>query len=87
MVLQDLSEVQSGDAFHIECHVSRDEMCLFCDTVDNYHDHIIAIGMRKLDNEINTDDIPSVCRSLCRAKLSIGLVMLPVQLHRSQVLM
>jgi hypothetical protein len=76
MVLPDLSEVQSGGTFCIESCVSGDEVCSLGYTINNYNDCVIAMSMRKLDNEVDTDDIPLVCWSLCRMKLSIGSVML-----------
>jgi hypothetical protein len=56
--------------------MSRDEMYLSSDTVDDYHDHVVAISLRKLNNEVETNNIPSVCWSLCRVEFSIGLVVL-----------
>jgi hypothetical protein len=79
MVLPDLLEVQSDHSFHIESCVSRNEVHTFGDTVNDYHNHIIAIHLRKLDNEVNTNDVPSVCWSLCRVEFSIGSMVL--QLH------
>jgi hypothetical protein len=76
MVLPDLLEVQSDCSFCIDHGVSGNEICSFSDTVDDYHDCIIAMHMRKLNNEVNANDVPLVCWSLCRVKLSIGSMVL-----------
>jgi hypothetical protein len=60
--------------------VHGDEVHLFSDTVDDYHDHIIAMCLRKLNNEVNANDVPSVCWSLCRVEFSIGSTMLQLSL-------
>jgi hypothetical protein len=60
-VLPDLLEVQSDHSFHIESCVSGDEVCLLGDTVDDYHDCVIAMSWRKFDNEVDANDIPLVC--------------------------
>jgi hypothetical protein len=75
-VLPDLFEVQSGGTFHIECYVSRDEMCLFGNTVDDYHNHIVAMSLRNLDNEVDTN----VCWSPCRVEFSARTTMLQLSL-------
>jgi hypothetical protein len=64
MVLPDLLEVQSDCSFCVECDVSGNEVCSFSDTVDNYHDHVVAMHLRKLYNKVNTDDVPLIFRSL-----------------------
>jgi hypothetical protein len=72
MVLPDLLELQSDCSFH---SVSGDEVHALGDTVDDYHDCIIAMSLRKLNNEVDANDVPLVCWNLCRAKFSIRLVM------------
>jgi hypothetical protein len=76
MVLPDLIEIQSDCFFCIESCVSGDEVRALGDTVNNYHDCIIAMSLRKLNNEVDTHDVPSVCWSLCRVKLSIRSMVL-----------
>jgi hypothetical protein len=71
MVLPDLLEVQSDHSFCIESCVSGDEMCSLGGTVNNYHNHIVAMHMRKLNNKVDTDDVPLIFWSLCRVKLSV----------------
>jgi hypothetical protein len=63
-VLPHLSEVQSCGAFHVESHVSGDEVCSLGYTVSDYHDCVIVMSTRKLNNEV--DDVPLVFCSLCR---------------------
>jgi hypothetical protein len=60
--------------------VSGDKVCTVCDTVDDYHDHIVAMSLRKLNNGVRTHDIPSICWSLCEVKLSIGSMVLQLSL-------
>jgi hypothetical protein len=45
MVFLELSQVQSGSSCHIDSSVDRNEICSFSDTVDDYHDHIIAMSL------------------------------------------
>jgi hypothetical protein len=49
-------------------------------TVNDYYNHIVAMSLRKLDNEVDTNDVPLVCWSLCRVELSIGLIVLQLSL-------
>jgi hypothetical protein len=87
MVLPDLLEVQSDCSFYIDCGVSENEVHLLSDTVNNYHDDIVAMSLGQLDNEVDTDGIPSIFWSLCRVGLSIRLTSCSlVRLQRSQVL-
>jgi hypothetical protein len=51
--------------------MSGDEMCLLSDIVNDYHDHVVAMCLRKLNNKVDTDDVPSIFWSLCRVELSI----------------
>jgi hypothetical protein len=60
MVLPDLSKVQSGGTFCIDSCMSVDEICSLSDTVDDYYDHVVAMCLRKLNNEVNTDGISSI---------------------------
>jgi hypothetical protein len=60
MVLPDLSKVQSGGAFYVDGRVSGDKMYSPSYTVNNDHNHVIAMSLRKLDNEVDTNDIPLV---------------------------
>jgi hypothetical protein len=75
MVFPDL-EVKSDCSFHVDRGVSGNKMCSLSDTVNDYHDCVITMHFRKLHNKVDTNDIPSVCWSLCRVKLSIRLVVL-----------
>jgi hypothetical protein len=50
--------------------VSGDEVCSFSNTV-NYYDYIIAMSLWELDNEVDADNVLSVCWSLCRVEFSI----------------
>jgi hypothetical protein len=38
--------------------VSGNEVYSFSDTVDDYHDRVIAMHLRKFNNKVDTDDIP-----------------------------
>jgi hypothetical protein len=71
MVLLDLLKVQSDCSFCIANCVSGDEMCTLSDTVNDYHDCIIAMHLRKFNNEVDTDDIPLIFWNLCRVKVSV----------------
>jgi hypothetical protein len=71
MVLLDLLVVQSDCCFCIESCVSQDEVPslgdtvnYYHDTVNDYHDPVAAMSWRKLDNEVDTDNIPSIFWSL-----------------------
>jgi hypothetical protein len=57
-------------------YVSGDEIHSLGDTVNDYHDHFIAMLLRKLHNKGNTDDVPSICGGLCRVELSIRSMVL-----------
>jgi hypothetical protein len=52
----------------------------FGNTVDDYHNHIVAMSLRKLNNEVNANDVPLVCWSLCRVRFSIRPMMLQLSL-------
>jgi hypothetical protein len=80
MMLPDLFEVQSDRSFHIEGCVHRDEVHLLGDAVNDYHDHVIGMHLRKLNNEVDTNDVPSVCWSLCRVEFSIESMVLQLSL-------
>jgi hypothetical protein len=79
-VLPDLLKVQSNHSFHIESGVSGDKVHSLGDTINDYHDRIIAMSWRKLNNEVDANDISSVCWSLCRVKFSIRSIVLLLHL-------
>jgi hypothetical protein len=80
MLLPDLSELQSGCAFHVESCVSGDKVHTLGDTVDDYYDCVIAMHLRELDNDVDANDVASVCWSLCRVELSIWSMVLQLSL-------
>jgi hypothetical protein len=45
---------------------SGDEMRSLSDTVDDYHDTVVAMHLRKLNNEVDTDDVPLIFWSFCK---------------------
>jgi hypothetical protein len=76
MVLPDLLVVQSDCSFRVESCVSWDEVHLLGDTVNDYHDHVVAMSWRKLNNEVDVDDIPSIFWSLHMVKHSVRSMVL-----------
>jgi hypothetical protein len=60
MVLPDLLEVQSDCSFHVDHGVSGNEVHSFSDTVSDYHNLIVAMHLRKFNNKVDADDIPSI---------------------------
>jgi hypothetical protein len=60
MVLPDLLEVQSDCSFCVDHSVSGNRVHSFSDTVNNDHDNIIAMCLGELNNEVNTDNVPSI---------------------------
>jgi hypothetical protein len=64
VVLPDLLEVKSDCFFCIDHCISGNEVCLLSDTVNDYHDHVVAMHLKKFNNKVNADDIPSIFWSL-----------------------
>jgi hypothetical protein len=64
MVLPDFLEVQSDCSFSVDCGVGGNEVHSFSDTVDNYHDCVIAMHLRKFNDKVDTNDIPLIFWSL-----------------------
>jgi hypothetical protein len=59
-----LTGVQSHCSFCVESCVSGDKMYMLSDTINDYHDHIVAIHMRKFNNKVDADDVSLICWSL-----------------------
>jgi hypothetical protein len=76
MVLPDLLEVQPDCSLCVEHCVSGDKVHMLCNTVNDYYNCVIAMHLKKLHNEVNADDIPSIFWSLCGVELSIGSTVL-----------
>jgi hypothetical protein len=49
-------------------------------TVEDYHDHVVAMLLRKLHTKVNTDDVPLICWSLHGVELSIRSMVLQLGL-------
>ncbi|KDQ27433.1 hypothetical protein PLEOSDRAFT_1020942, partial [Pleurotus ostreatus PC15] len=59
MQLPDVLQVQVRGSKGRHCGVSRNEVGTFAYRVDHIHDSVKSIGLRKLDNEVDTQAIPA----------------------------
>ncbi len=63
MKLPDVSKVQIGIPSRCSGSDHFDEVSPLTDRVDHYHHRIITTRLRELDNEVNTDDVPTLLRN------------------------
>ncbi|KDQ33845.1 hypothetical protein PLEOSDRAFT_1029269, partial [Pleurotus ostreatus PC15] len=59
MQLPDVLQVQVCGSEGRHCGVSRNEVGAFAYGVDHIHDSVKSIGLRKLNNEVDTQAIPA----------------------------
>jgi len=63
--LPDLFQVEPCSTLHVDHGVHGHEVHSLSNTINYIHDYIIAVSIRKLDHEVNSDCIPSLLQSLC----------------------
>src|ERR1700675_3748391 len=76
MVLPDFVEEKVSSTLRGNIRSRGDEVDSFAEGVHYYHDRIVPMCFRKLDNEVYANRVPSCCRSCCRMEFSERLVAL-----------
>jgi hypothetical protein len=64
MVFPDLLEEQESRAFRVDGGMCQYEMHALGQTVDDTHNHVVPMGFRQLDYEVNADCVPWFLRCL-----------------------
>src|ERR1700675_396483 len=76
MVLPDFVEEKVSSTLRGNVRSRGDEVDSFAEGVHYYHDRVVPMCFRKLDNEVYADRVPSCCRSCRRMEFSERFVAL-----------